>query len=180
MEEKSSFTTRRVVYLNNGFSEKNVQEIIGQIDRLNYEEGEISLIIGSNGGSFVGAQKLYERIEISPNPINGLVVGDCFSSATIALLACKNKQATKLSKFLLHNLVLPVELYVTINDTLADVSKILSEKMALIKHNNDSMVNIYLENLRNFDEKSLKDFIEKEKIIYAQEAKSIGLIDKII
>lgn len=178
MEE--NVISKRTVYLKNGFSEKNVQEIIGQINALNDEGGDISLIIDSNGGNFIGGLKLYEIIKLSPNPINGLVIGDCFSSATIPLLACQKKQATQYSRFLIHRLTYPMNFNIGIDDVLSNLSKEMSEKLSLIKYNNEIMFNIYLEKLKLFNEESLKDFLKKEKIMYVKEAIGIGLIDEII
>ncbi|MFA5248876.1 MAG: ATP-dependent Clp protease proteolytic subunit [Patescibacteria group bacterium] len=179
MQEKSSFPTR-IIHLYNSFTLKDVEGIIKKIDELNYEQGNISLIIGSNGGSFTGAEKLYDRIRLSPNPVDGLVIGDCFSSATIALLACQKKQATIYSRFLMHNLVMPINLNIGIDTILSDLSKRISEDLSLIKYDNEKMLNIYLEKLKNFDRNSLIEFLRKERIFYFKEAQKIGLINEII
>lgn len=74
------------------------------LDEMNNDSSveNIILRISSSGGSVSYAFTIASLIEHNKKPIYGIVDSTCCSAALFLILACKTRQATRCSEFLIH------------------------------------------------------------------------------
>ncbi len=169
----------RTLHLNLDFTEKDADNLIGKLFDLNQSKGEIFLQINSSGGNFPGAQKIYDNIVMSPNSVIGLVVGDCFSGATVILQGCSKRYASKNARLLIHHVSYPIRFTLYHNDTMRKLSSMIKKELDLVKTSDQIMVNIFEEKLKIPLDQIIK-IMDKAKMMSPEEALEIGLIDQIV
>lgn len=169
----------RTLHLNRVFAERDADQLIARIFELNQSEGEIFLQINSPGGSAAGAIKLYDNLVLSPNPVIGVVIGDCFSMASIILQACRNRYASEHSRMHIHHVTNPVNLTLRHYDTIRSLEKELLADIALAQKNDKISIDILEKKLKISREKIIK-IMDEDKPITTAQALEIGLIDEII
>jgi len=94
----------REVYLIGMIGTENINKTIEEIRKL-YEEDpqeEITLLIGSGGGTIGPALTFYEWVKLKSIPLVTVAIGEVSSAAVIIFLAGQKRKATSHSFFLLH------------------------------------------------------------------------------
>jgi len=169
----------RSLNLSREFSDKEADILVGKLFTLNQEKGDIFLQINSGGGSFAGAQKLYDNIVMSPNPVIGVVIGNCFSGAVMVLQACSKRFASKHSRFLIHHVSYPVSFTFNHTDTIEKLIPVILKEIRLLKGNNKVLISILEKKLPiSLDE--IIQLMDNETVISSTEALEIGFIDEIV
>lgn len=177
--KKFFINPNRSLHLNRSFMEKDVDLLIAELFKLNSVEGEIFMQINSRGGSAAGANKFYDNIANSPNPVIGVVIGDCFSMAAMVLQACDKRYASKHSRLHIHHVANPVTLTLRHNDTVAKLEKRITEEIALAKKNDKILIDI-LEKRLKITRQEIVKIMNQDEPMTPERALEIGLIDKII
>jgi ATP-dependent protease ClpP protease subunit len=170
---------KRTLFLGPGFSEKDADRIIQELFALNKTEGKIFLQISSAGGNLPAALKLYDNILASPNPVWGIVLGDCFSGATVVLQACTKKYASPHSRLHIHHVYSPVTLTLRHFDSVRTVNKKIREEIALVKANDGRVIDIFVERTKK-ERSEVVQIMDKNLILTPEQAAKIYLIDEII
>jgi len=179
-KERLDLKPERSLYLSRSFSEKEADNLIGQLFELNKSEGPIFLFFNSHGGSFPGARKLYDNISLSPNPVIGIVIGDAFSAAAMVLQACETRYASEGSRILIHHVFLPVQdMILHHDDTAESVWKGLEKDLGKIKKNDKVFIKAMSKKMIVPQEEIIK-LMDKDQAISAKKALKFGLIDEII
>ncbi len=169
----------RRIFLDSSFSEKEINELIKKFHHLNLEDGDIFLQINSVGGSFVGTKKLYEAIRFSRNKVIGVVVGNCFSGAALALQACHRRYASPLSKIGVHYITLPICFTIDDLKPMKHYVDKLRLKYKERKNNNKLILEILYDRMK-IDKKIIREMLTKEKELSAKEAFDLRMIDEIM
>ncbi|MBW6491927.1 MAG: ATP-dependent Clp protease proteolytic subunit [Lentimicrobium sp.] len=179
MKARFKIIPERSLHLSREFNERDADILIGKLFELNQSKGNIFLQINSGGGSFAGSQKIYDNIALSPNPVIGVVAGDCFSGASIILQACSKRLATKNSRLLIHHVSYPIRLNIKHSDTIEGLSAKILDDMAQIKTNEEILIRILGEKLKVSTDQILQ-LLDKEEMMNPKKALATGLIDEII
>lgn len=121
----------------------------------------------SDGGDLYEGFAIYDKLKDNIETINcfGLVA----SAATIILASAKNRIGSENSRFLIH----PPRVI-----TEGDSNDFLKVSQELSKEY-DSIINIY-SNILNIDKIAIKNLMNENRVIHAEEALKIGLLTKII
>ena len=94
---------RRTVTLTSGINEKQAGDLRHRLLELDLASGqEILLLIDSDGGYAHPAFSVYDMISSLRSPVTGIVVGQCYSMATVILQACGKRMALENATFFLH------------------------------------------------------------------------------
>jgi len=168
----------RSLHLHRSLSERDADVLITELFQLNKTEGTIYLQINSPGGSAPGANKLYDNIVNSPNPVIGVVVGDCFSMAAIVLQACDRRYASKHSRLHIHHVTHP-GFTLRHSDTIESLTEKFLEGIELTKKNDKILIDI-LEKRMKISRKEIIEIMDKDEAMTPERALEIGLIDIII
>lgn len=169
----------RSLHLNKSFMERDVDLLIMDLFKLNTVDGEIFVQINSRGGSAAGANKLYDNITNNPNPVTGVVIGDCFSMAAMVLQACNKRYASKHSRLHIHHVANPINLTLRHDDTIAKLEKKINEEIELARKNDKILIDI-LEKRMKISRQEIIAIMDKDEPMTPERALEIGLIDKII
>jgi ATP-dependent protease ClpP protease subunit len=170
---------KRILFLAQGFSEKDADRTVQDLFELNKREGAIFLQINSAGGSFPGARKLYDNISASPNAVIGVVLGDCFSGATIVLQACTKRLASINSRIHIHHAFNPATITFRHFDTLSSVSARVQKEIDLVKSNDKIIIDI-LTISTGMEMSQIVKILDKNEILSPEQALKMKLIDEII
>ncbi len=169
----------RSIFLDSSFTEQDVNEIIKKLRYLNFQDGPIFLHINCAGGSFAATKKLYEAIILSPNKVIGIVIGNCFSGATISLQACHKRYASPLSKMGVHYISLPVRFSINDLKPMKFYIDELRSQYNTRKKNNQLIVDL-LHRRMKIDKKIIRKLLIQERELSSKEALDLNLIDEII
>lgn len=95
---------RNRVYLTGDIDLQNTVKVIQGMSMLARQSTDtpIQLVINSEGGDMVQAFSLIDYMNSIPNPINGIVLGNCQSAAVVILQACQHRAAGSNSVFMTH------------------------------------------------------------------------------
>ncbi len=145
----------------------------------------ITLLIDSTGGAIDPViEALHYFVDNIKAPLIGRVSGRCASAAVTLLQACKSREATRHSWFLVHSVALNTK---AIEVESFRCNAFLSKKLALLRRttelNQREMVNLLSQRTgRNAAtvQRWLKRGDEFGDFFRATEAKKMGLIDKIL
>jgi ATP-dependent protease ClpP protease subunit len=182
MKQESSLiiNPRRCLFFGPNFSKESADFLITKLNIfIEKSKRDIYLKINTDGGDFNGARKLHSNIATSPCPVIGIVTGDAFSAALIALQACHRRYATKYSRFLIHQTSLPVKITVKSDTDFETFKKRLGEIKNETKKGNEMLLDILAERL-TISRDQIKEMIKTGVELNAEEALKIGLIDEII
>jgi ATP-dependent protease ClpP protease subunit len=102
---------RRTVFLRGEISKESADSVREKLLLLqSISSDPIHLLIDSCGGSIVYALRISDFINgVLTAPVVGVVMGDCFSAATLVLLHCSKRVCTPNATFLIHSSTQVVE-----------------------------------------------------------------------
>lgn len=183
MDEKIDYE-RRNIYINGDITEDVAKEVIRQIIEINdydeeqrlediyYRNKPISLFLTTNGGDTDEALAIYDVIKHTKTPVNIYALGRCYSAGFVILLAGEYKLAYPNTNFMFHELSYdPQDNCLTTQEYYTQEFRKTQEKINRIVSQNT-----------NISQEKLKEYFEKGKdwFMNAEEALSLGIIDKII
>ncbi len=136
---------------------------------LDRTDGDIRLVINSEGGSTIDGWGIVDFISQMRNPVHGIVLGGAFSMASVILQACKTRAMTKHSTMMVHAGSIEVD-----TDT---NSAILNAEY--LKKDLEITMDFYRSRAR-ISPKKMKELMSQDSFLSPQEALKYGFIDKII
>ena len=159
----------RSVFMFDDITGPSAMRVMKALTILDRTEGDIKLIINSEGGSTIDGWGIVDFITQMKNPVHGLVYGGAFSMASVILQACKTRCMTKHSTMLVHA--------GSIETTSDTNSAILNAEF--LKKDLEITMDFYRSRAK-ISPKKMKELMSQDSFIDAQEALKYGLIDKII
>jgi ATP-dependent Clp protease protease subunit len=174
-ELEEALGKKRCLLLEGEITEEEAERLRAWIRFLNLQSNEeIKLNINSKGGDVASALLLYDEILRSNAPVIGIVDGECSSVAIVVLQAAKKRLATRHSFFFLHpisidfgKIVFDEKIYKKIREALERGRK----RQELIRQ--------ILAKKTNKTPQEIQLLEKEEKMITAEKAKELGLIDEI-
>ncbi len=136
---------------------------------LDRSDGDINLIINSEGGSTVDGWGIVDFILQMRNSVHGIVYGGAFSMASVILQACKTRKMTKHSTMMVHAGSVEMD-----SDT---NSAILNAEY--LKKDLDITMDFYRSRAR-ISPKKMKELMSQDTFLAPLEALRYGFIDGII
>lgn len=137
-------------------------------------DADINIYINSGGGCLVSSLAIYDLIKGCKNTVNGYVVGEACSGASLILQACDNRYLTKHSSVMIH--------YGT-HGLPSDIPKNNENLLEYYYSLQSDMVNIYKSKMRFNDRKitnkKLADLLSYDTWFRANKAKKLSLVDGI-
>ena len=132
---------------------------------------DIIVRINSGGGDVFAAQAIYNQLKSYAGNVDVVIDGICASAATIISCAGKNVSMPNNAIFMIHNPSVGVCDWFTAQDL-----ESMAKQLDKVKQ---TIVNVYLSRCRNATEKQLKNMMDKETWLTADEALSYGFIDSV-
>jgi len=164
---------KRILFVEGFIDDELVEKISKMIIWLNSQNtNEITLYINSDGGNIQAGFSLYDIIKFSEAPVTGIVLKSASSMMLAALQGCKVRKALVHSFFAFHNLIFRKE--ITCKSE-ADV-RLAIEELKLLQEEYNQIIGARIIG----GAEKVKELCEAKRVITAEEAKSIGLIDEII
>lgn len=175
---------RRNIYINEDIEEEISKEVIRQIIEINdydkeqiiediyYKADPINLFLTTNGGNVEEALAIYDTIKNSRTPVDIYVLGKCYSAGFVILGAGTHRFAYPNTRLMTHELSydIPYNKLITHEDYTNEFRECQAQINKLIL----SDTNIPSEELKwHYEHK-------KDWFMNAEEALSLGVIDKII
>ncbi len=160
-------------------SENEYDELIADLFKMNKRKKPVWLLFNSIGGSSPGARKFYDNLTISPNPVYGVIIGDCFSASSVVLQGCTKRYATKNSRFHVHNPFWLLKINVEHNSTINDFEKEIIETVKTVKEAKEANEKIF-QKRTGLEINQLRKILDENKIIPLEEAVKLGFVDEII
>jgi ATP-dependent Clp protease protease subunit len=175
---------RRNIYINEDIEEEISKEVIRQIIEINdydkeqgiediyYKADPINLFLTTNGGNVEESLAIYDTIKYSKTPVDIYVLGKCYSAGLVILGAGKHRFAYPNARFMVHELS-----YNASYNNLTTHEDYTNEF-----RENQEQVNKLILSDTNIPSEELKWHYEHKKdwFMNAEEALSLGIIDKII
>lgn len=167
----------REIYIEGELDGDLVRRVHKMIRGLNAQGGEeIKAYINSGGGGVTPGFNLYDAIKTSEAPITGIVFSEANSMAIIALQACRKRLAMEHSSFYFHYVKL--RLSKEWNEFREEAEKELER----IEKDQEEIWKIFNQKVaqKGISMERIKKLCAEKKIISAQEALELNLIDEII
>lgn len=169
----SRLLKERIIFLGEAIDDHVANLVIAQFLFLEAEDPkkEIKLYINSPGGSVTAALAIYDTIQYVKPDVMTVCIGQAASAAAILLAAGANGKRMSLpnARVMIHQVMGGVE------GQVRDV-EIQTKEMVRIKHQiNNILVKHTGQNLKKIETDTDRDFF-----MAPEEAKSYGLIDKVI
>lgn len=142
----------------------------------------IHLLIDSGGGSIVYALRIGDFISnILAAPVRGVVIGDCFSAATLVLLHCTQRVCTPNATFLTHSSTQVIEVTLRVDRNVKGDIQLMYRDVIRTKN---MMVRVYMSKL-GLTRAKVKELIKRgdqkfDDQMHAEEALKLGLVEEII
>ena len=163
----------RTIYLQGEVDSENIHKFVKLIRYLDKTDGEITVILDSEGGDVNLGFAAYDSIKECRNPVEVRVMGVAMSMGSIILQAADNRVMTKHSRIMIHRGQMEV------GGHFNDVKRAVKE--------NDDMdkicLDIYFEKITDKDPSfkmvQLQKMLDFDTYISAEKALEIGLIDEI-
>ncbi len=169
---------KRIIYLSERVSEKEAQRISEAIVVLNAQsDAPITLYINSGGGSIDAGLAIYDIVRHSAAPVVGIVQQKAHSAASVVLQGCRVRKALKHAQIIVHNG--SVSMDKKFDDIHVDIEKEIRATIEDSIKKRAFMYAIYAERTGKPVEE-IKQICLKDKSVYADEAKQLGLIDEVI
>jgi ATP-dependent protease ClpP protease subunit len=175
--------SNRTVILEGKITRQQCNTVLNRLLALQFDSPTeaVKLVINSGGGDSDAALDLCDFIDhVLTVPIHAIVIGECSSSATLILLSCTTKSATRHSRFVIHSGTLGGVEFTTDNMTnkkLADLTREATNYVQMVKE-------YYARKLGvgdNIVEKLLARGDQTfDNALSAEEALQVGLITDII
>jgi len=167
---------RRILLLAGEITREKVNVLRNSLLFLNsLAQTEIKLVIDTPGGDVIAALKLYDAISFSRAPVTCVINGECSSSGVVILQAAQKRLMTKHSFIYLHSISISFEKeqFAIDEKTEERISDRLRGTRARQKFIYDAIIKktgLALEQIK----------AKEGKLMFANEAKKIGLIDEIV
>jgi ATP-dependent Clp endopeptidase proteolytic subunit ClpP len=167
---------KRILLLTGEITKEKINVLRNLLFFLNsISKKEIKLVIDTRGGEVSSALKFYDAIRFSSAPVICIVNGECSSSGVAILQAGKKRLMTEHSFIYLHPVSIYFEKEVFVLDEKTEER--FKDRLTATRARQQSLYKIIGERTGL----SLEEIKKKEgKIIRADEAKKLGLIDKVI
>jgi len=152
-----------------GFSSIDVANFLEK----NKDAKDITVRINSRGGSVQEGFLIYDLLKNCGKPVTTIGEGKIYSIATVVFLAGDERIMLENATGLIHMPFIPP-------DTLADSydSKELSTLTEMLKQEEEKILNFYSEHTK-YDKSKLRDFMDKETMLSAQDMVDLGFATKI-
>ena len=175
-ELEEALGKKRILLLEGDITEEKAELLRAWLQFLNLQSNEeIKLIINSKGGKIAPALLIYDAISFLNASVTGIVNGECSSVTIVILQAAKKRLATRHSFFLLPpisidfgKIVFDEKIYKKIRETFERGRK----RQELIRQILAKRTSKTLQEIESLE--------KEEKMITAERAKDLGLIDEII
>lgn len=162
--------TREWLFDGKGTSFKSIDDFIASIPE---DDEAIDMLIHCDGGSVSEGWAIIDKLRATGKTITATVEGTCASMAVSLLLAASVRKASRHASFLIHNPYIPG--YYTDQMNVQEAEK-LQEDLA---KETERMLDWYVERT-GADKETLRDLMNKETTLTAEEAKELGFIAEII
>ena len=151
---------RSRVYLTGDVDLKSVMQAIQGMSMLarQSDDATIQLIINSEGGDMTQGFALIDYIRSLPNPVHGIVLGNCESAALVILQVCTTRSAGMNSTLMTHRGTRQTAFDKTLDER---ADQILADRMGLSL-------------------KQLDKFHSYDRYLTAQEALELKLLDSLM
>lgn len=169
---------KRIIYLNNRVDDKEVLRISEDIIMLNAQDiTPITLYLTSGGGGTEAGLAIYDVMRHSLAQVIGVVQQKAHSAASIILQGCHVRKALKHAQIIVHNgsIVMDKE----VDDFETNAEEEIRRVVETIGKRREFMYAIYASRTGKGIEE-IKILCRDKKILSADEAKVIGLIDEVI
>lgn len=174
---------RRTVFLRGEISRDIADSIRGKLLLLqSISSDPVHLLIDSGGGSIVYALRISDFISsVLAAPVRGIVIGDCFSAATLVLLHCSQRLCTPNATFLIHSSTQVVEVaLIADKGTKNSIESLYRD----VKRTKEMATQVYMAKLglsRTKVERLLKRGDQRfDDQLHATDALQLGLVEEIV
>ena len=167
---------RRILLLTGEITREKVNILRNSLLLLNsLAKTEIKLVIDTPGGDVIAALKLYDAISFSRAPVTCIINGECSSSGVVILQGAKKRLMTKHSFIYLHPISISFEKEQFAIDEKTEER--ISDRLKGTRARQKFIYDIIAKKTgRSLEEIKAKE----EKLILAEEAKKLNLIDEIV
>ena len=171
-----SMLRRRILLLTGEITKEKINVLRNLLLFLNnFSKKEIKLVIDTPGGDVIAALKFCDAILLSPAPVICIINGECSSSGVVILQAAQKRLMTKHSFIYLHPIAISFE-----KEQFAIDEKTEERIIDRLRGTRARQKFIY-DVLIKKTGLTLEEIKAKEgKLIFANEAEKIGLIDEVI
>ena len=178
-EKQDNWSTKlletRQVFLTGSVNTKSATKVIQELLLLEADDGEktITLWVNSPGGSVNDGFAIYDTIRFMTCPVRIIASGLCASIATIVLIAAeeKNRMCTPNTRLLIHQPLIPMEVYGPASDLEITASEIIKTRAKL----NELLAEACGKDLATLEEDTQRDYW-----MNADEAVAYGLVKKVV
>jgi len=178
-DDQITTTFGNKIYFYDKINKKSILNLFIEIQKLTKEliensylysfEPYIELHIHSDGGELYCGISAYDILKKNKIPIYTIIEGEACSAATLIALSGKKRFITKNSMILIHQL----------RTWFAGKHNELEDEMKTADKLMNSLTNIYSENT-TMNPKKLKQLIQREEYLSANESLEYGFVDEII
>ena len=165
----------RRIFISDGVDSDLAHEVIRKLWFLEHEDSSkpILLIINSPGGSVDSGFAIWDQIQMLKSPVTTLVTGLAASMGSILSLAAPKGRrfATKRSRIMIHQPMIAGVIKGQATDLEIQAKEMIKTHEEIIK--------IYMD-ATGKDYETIKDAIDRDTWLSADEAKEYGLIDEVI
>ena len=169
MDVFSKLIQERIIFIDGPIDDDLANGIIAQMIYLNSLSNTetINIYINSPGGGVISGLAIYDISKLIQAPIRTTCVGMAASMAAILMLMGKERCGLKHSRIMLHEVSSGIEGKTKDIESSFNLHKDLEKELCNIVEENTSVENI-------------KELFKVDKWYTAEEAKSVGLITKIL
>lgn len=113
-------------------TEKTTSIVESAVASLINEEEPVLVVINSNGGTINDAIAIYNLLANLPNPLTTIIIGKCYSAATLLFNCGKKRYITKDSEYMIHQPLITMASFYNLSD-LKRQEKHLAKTLRLLK-----------------------------------------------
>lgn len=161
-------TDSRTYYLFGEINKESILRCIKGLSILEKSEGDINLVLNSEGGDVTAGVALIDFLFETKNKVIGIVLGEACSMASLILQACSHRVITPRSLILIHDGSAGIE--GTINSVRAHA--------AYLQKDLEKTIDLYLRRAK-ISPKKLRTFLSTDTIFDAEQALKYGFVDEI-
>lgn len=173
IEEK--LLEKRRIFLSNVIDQESAADIIRKLWYLEFQDPKkpLLLIINSPGGSVDSGFAIWDQIRMLSAPVYTLVTGLAASMGSLLSLCAKKgyRFATPYSRIMIHQPLISGVIKGQATDLDIQAKEMLKTRAVI--------VDLYSE-ATGKDKKTIEKAIDRDNWMTAEEAKSFGLIDKVV
>lgn len=173
---------QRTVVLTDCIDEEQTTSLLNKLLEFNLDSHrEIRLLINSNGGQTQPALSICDIISSIVSPVTGIVINRCFSMALVILQTCKKRLALKHALFLPHFTTTNLHFSHLLSEE--DI-RALFERRYLEGRNTQRKSERLIASRSGMSIREIRRLMRDGDVLGAQlsaeEARTVGLIDRII